>query len=447
MALRGLTVSPRGVLLLDGVRFRNIGMNYIGGVARIYTQPSTTVCTYAPSAERSADMAAMAAMGVKVVRVATFPYWPSHWASAVLGGKAWNVATSADRVAHYAEVDDVIAKAKAAGIGVILTFAFRMQTISDVCGETPRAWLNSGSNTRTFANTMIDEWVTRYKDESAVYGWEFSNEVNHRNDQPDPLGDYPVRNASYGTRTDYVAATSMFNGSEFASILSYFSARIQAIDPQRLIMSGNGPNSYYGPNAISFPIRNWITEMARDNPMNSRSMHFYGGIPYCSPDHRGFGSLLTAARYFAQENGQAFVLGEFGNQPFVGANITAVGTTVSVASTAPYSVVVGEVIEVRGADQVAYNGIYPIASLSADRKTFTYIASTAPGATATGDIAIQQRDRFSRQIEDVIYSGVDLALVWQFSDDPNVAHLESVNDPFNAWQIPLIASANARLAT
>jgi hypothetical protein len=446
MAVRGLTVSSRGVLLLDGARFRNIGMNYVGGVSRIYSQPSASAISYTPSQERADDMATLKAMGVKVIRVAAFPYWPAQWTVGYLGGKAWNAAVAADKAAYYAQVDDMVAKAKAAGIGIIFSMFFRFASVSDLVGEVPRQWLVAGSNTRAFAGQVIDEFVSRYATEEGVYGWEFSNELNHRNDQPDPLGSWPGLNSSYGTRTDYNAANTIFNGDEFSTVLAWFYARVRVNDTARLVMSGNGPNSFFGSYAISYPLATWIAEMARDNPMNSRSMHFYGGGPYCSKDWYGLSSFLTSARHFAQANGQAFVLGEFGNQPLTGCSFAASGAVVTVTSTIDSQLFAGETIEVRGLTPDAYNGIFPVASVSADRKTFTYVAASAPAASsASGTSAIQFRDRIARQMDDIVKANVDLAMIWEYTRDPGAPLMAGSGDPFNAWQAPLITAANARM--
>lgn len=442
----GLIVNASGNLTLGGQRFRNIGMNYVGGVQRLHYQPSPTAIEYTPSLERAGDMVALADMGVKVIRVNAFPYWPSQWTVGVLAGKAWNVATLSDRQSHYAQIDDVIAKAKAAGIGVILNLFFRFASVSDLAGETPRGWLSNG-NTRAFAGTLIDELTARYASESGVYGWEFSNELNHRNDQTDPLGAWPGKSTSYGTRSDYSAANTIFNGDELSTVLAWFYARVRQTDAQRLVMTGNGPNSFFGTGAISFPLSKWIAEMRRDNPMDNWSMHFYGGLPYCSTDFRGLSSLLTGARYWAQQEGKAFVVGEFGNQPATDVTLTAASSTITIARTISLNMVPGEMIEVRGASQPEYNGIFTVASVDSDQRSATYVAASAPSVSpATGGIAVQFRDRLARMLDDVIYSNCDLAMIWEYTRDPAAPILHGPSDPYTTWQIPLITAANATLA-
>ena len=79
MALQGLTVNAQGQLLRNGVRFRNIGLNYGGAIQRIYSQPSNTACAYTPSAEQDTYLDLCVAMKVKVIRVKATPYWPAQW--------------------------------------------------------------------------------------------------------------------------------------------------------------------------------------------------------------------------------------------------------------------------------------------------------------------------------------------------------------------------------
>jgi len=192
MPRRGLTVSSGGQLLRDGVRFRNIGLNYGGAITPIYSQPSPTACSYTTGVEQDAMLAVAVSMKVKVLRVKATPFWPSQWRYGVNGGIAGVAAIAADREAHYSKIDQFIAKCRALDIGIILTLFFRLPSVPDLAGQTVRAgWINSGL-TRTYVTAVTQEIVTRYLAEDAVLGYELSNEVNHYTDASDATrGSYP----------------------------------------------------------------------------------------------------------------------------------------------------------------------------------------------------------------------------------------------------------------
>lgn len=461
MALQGLTVSSDGTatLLKSGVRFRNIGCNYGGAIVRIAGQTSPTVCAFTPSSEQDAALDYLYGLGVRVIRVKAFPYWPAQWtcSGGVLNGVAWGSSVAADREAYYLKIDAFIAKCRARGIGVILNFFFRIATVPDIVGDTNRAWLSS-SSTRTFATAITQELVTRYLTEQAVYGWEFSNETNHYNDASDATkGAWPGASTSYGTPASYTAATTCFNGAEWSTVLTWWYGVVRAIDTQRIVLSGNGPNSYSQPGGIagiSTPLKEWHKEQVRDNPTNCGSIHFYGGIGYGSANYRGLESLLIGAKHWLRSNGRGLVLGEFGNQPRRIVSMSKSGSTVTITLDATQ----GDSLNCEAGDQVliayaggGWDGVYTLASVASDQRSATAIAPNAPAvafsSTYAGTAARASHiySRFARMLTDIINSNVDVAMVWGYDADPLFNTLESISDPNNAWMGHLIQAANARL--
>lgn len=454
MALQGLTVSTDGTatLLKSGQRFRNIGMNYGGAIVRIAGQTSATDVAYTPAAEQDAAIALFQSIGVKVIRVKLFPYWPANFTVGVNAGKAWNAATASDREAYYQRIDAFVAKCRAANIGIIFNFFFRIASVPDLVGETNRAWL-TGSNTRTFAATLTQEIVARYLAEQAVYGWEFSNEVNHYNDASDATkGTWPGANTTYGTAASYTAASTCFNGAEWASVVAWWYGVVKAIDSQRIVLSGNGPNSYSMPGGtagISTPQRAWHQEQVRDNPTNCGSIHFYGGLGYSSTNYRGLESLLIGAKHWLRNAGAALVLGEFGNQARKPSGLSKSGNTVTItldAASLKLHCEPGDTVTVAYAGG-GWDGNYTLDTVAADGMSATALAPAAPTAPYSGTSARLNplTSRFGRMLDDIINSNVDVALVWGYDADPFFNTLESISDPSNDWMLPLIASANSRL--
>lgn len=448
MALRGLTVNSQGQLLRDGAPFRNIGLNYGGAIVPIYTQPSTTNCAYTSSADQDAMLDVAVSMKVKILRVKVTPFWPAQWRYGVNGGVAGVAATAGDREAHYLKIDAFLAKCAARGIGVILNLFFRYLSPADLAGQTGRAgWLNAGA-TRTYVTSVTQEIVTRYLTNEAVYGYEWSNEVNHYNDASDATrGTYPSVNASYGSAASYSAANDLFVGAELAGVLSWWYGVVSAIDNQRIVLSGNGPNSYSQPGGtagIATPMIEWHREQVRDNPTNCASIHYYGNVVYGSNNFRGLDPVLTGVRHWQRTRGRGFVLSEFGNQPWTVTNIVGAGGVVTFTTAAQCPVEVGDPFQVGGT--TTFDGSYEVATVNAGRTTVT-VASNKTGSWSGSVKGLQfmSGDRVARMCTDIINSNTDVALFWMLDSDIGRPIWESVDYPGNDAQRAAILAANTAL--
>jgi hypothetical protein len=452
MALRGLTVAADGSLRYDGKRFRNIGLNYPSAIIRLYDQPSATACAYTPAAEQDAVLDQCVSVGAKVLRVKAFPLWPAQWRYGVNGGVAGVAATAGDREAHYVAIDNFLAKCEARGIGVILDFFFRIASVPDLAGQTIRAgWLTSGSATRTYAHAVTQELVTRYLTREGVLGYEFANEVNHYNDASDATrGGYPSPDVAYGTPASYSAVNDIFNGAEFATVLAWWYEVVRAIDPQRIVLTGNGPCSYSLPGGaagIPTPLNNFYWEQVRDNPTNCGSIHFYGNIACTSANFRGLSAVLSGAKKWQAAQGRGFVLGEFGNQPWSITGATAAGGVLSLTVAASCPIEPGDRFRIERTGTALDGQWYSVETINPAR---TQITAPCPVELSwTGSVKGFQflsPARLERMCADIIAAGVDVALMWMIDSDALRPALESVSDPGNAAQLRVIRDANARLA-
>lgn len=451
MSLRGLTVGADQTLRYDGQRFRNIGLNYGWAICQLYSASAPTVCPYTASADQDAMLDICASAKVKVIRVKAFPYWPSWWTAGVLNNKSAATATQADREAHYLKIDAFLSKCRARGIGVILNLFFRHATASDLCSQTIRAgWLTGGSATRVFVQSVTQEVVTRYLAEDAVFGYEWSNEVNHRNDASDATrGSWPVQNTSYGTLASYSAANDVLNGGDLASVVSWWYGIVRAIDPGRIVMTGNGPNSYSRPGGtagISTPLVPWHSEQVRDNPTNCGSIHWYGNIGYGSNGFRGLNAILTGARHWQKQQGRAFVLGEFGNQPWQITNISTSGGVATFTVAGLFPADVGDRIGVCGTGTAMDNQWFTVSTINAGRTLVTvpYSGSVSWSGSVNGVKSIDGT-KLARMCDDITKAGVDVALWWMIDSDPSRPTGESINDAGNEDLLSAIRSANAAL--
>ena len=451
MALRGLTVGADQTLRYDGQRFRNIGLNYGWAICRLYSASAPTVCPYTPDADQDAMLDVAVSMKVKVLRVKAFPYFPSWWTAGVLNGKTVAAATSGDREAHYLKIDSFLAKCRTRGIGVILNLFFRHATASDLCGQSIRAgWLIAGSTTRNFVQAVTQEVATRYLSEEAVFGYEWSNEVNHRNDASDASrGAWPVTNAAYGTLASYSAAADMLNGGDLASVVTWWAGVIAAIDPNRIVLTGNGPNSYSMPGGsagISSPMVEWHKEQVRDNPTNCGSIHWYGNIGYSSNGFKGLNAVLTGVRHWQKTAGRAFVLGEFGNQPWKMTNISTSGGVVTFTTDGSFPADVGDRIGVCGTGTALDGQWLTVATINAGRTSIT--APYGGSVTWSGSVnGLKPIDgvKMTRICDDIINSGTDVALWWMLDSDTARPVGESIDEAGNEELRAAILAANTRL--
>lgn len=450
MALRGFTVGTNGATLRDGVRFRNIGCNYRWGIARSYGQTNPTGFVATPAAERDAGLEYLASIGVKVVRVAAYPIYPNQWTAAVLNGKSWSTVTNADVDAYLsAYVDPFVAKCRSLGMTALLVAVPRLLTPSDLTGETGRALFTPGSNARGLVQRITERMVTRYLAEDAVGGYIGFNELNNYVNQTNMS--WAAVNTAYGTQASYPTATTTYNQQEMRDMLTWWHGIVTAIDSQRITLTGHGTCRYAKPGGageIPFPLADYYRELVLDNPTSAAQIHWYGNVPYCSPNDRGLDSFLAGCRHWPAIYGKPFVLGEWGDQPVHIGSITAAGgvATFTVSGTDALCCEPGDQVQIIDAGD--WNGIYTLATLSANRLTATAPISSAPGAPFSGTAsALYQAEKFQRDLDAIIDSGVDISLLWNYDTDPAYPRGMSC-DPYgpNAWQGPLIAAANARLA-
>lgn len=451
MALRGLTIGADQTLRYDGQRFRNIGLNYGWAICQVYSATAPTVCPYTPSADQDAMLDVAVSMKVKVIRVKAFPYWPSWWTAGVLAGKTVAAATATDREAHYLKIDAFLAKCRARGIGVILNLFFRHTTPADLCGQTNRAgWLTPGSATRNFVQAVTQEVVTRYLTEEAVFGYEWANEVNHRNDASDASrGSWPTVSASYGTQASYSAANDVFIGRELADVVAWWYGVVSAIDPNRIVLTGNGPNSYSLPGGsagISTPLKPWHDEQVRDNPTNCGSIHWYGNVGYGSPGFKGLNAILTGVRHWQKQAGRGFVLGEFGNQPWRITGVSTSGGVVTFNTDGLFPADVGDRIGVCGTGTELDGRWLTISTINAGRTVITapYSGAVSWSGSVNGLKPIDG-GKMTRLCDDIISSGVDVALWWMLDSDPSRPVGESIDEAGNEEIRAAILAANTRL--
>jgi hypothetical protein len=299
----GLYVED-GVLLKDGNPYRGIGMQYHDPFQRRLLNAKDT--TYREGFNE------LATYGVPFVRFMACGFFPDEM-------KLY----FEDRKAYFTIMDDIVATAERAGVGLIPGFFWWHPCVPDLVGEPVGAWGNPDSKTHAFMKTYTREMVTRYKDAPAIWAWEFGNEYNLAIDLPKDKEYLPWAVPERGTpakRTeqDHIAFDDL------VTALRVFGETVREYDPHsRLVLSGN---------AIPRPAaRHLHTEGAWkpdsreefvDNlnavdpaPLDGITIHVYPEARqdgYFGQDYTEFDELLRLAMDAAEKSRRILFVGEFG---------------------------------------------------------------------------------------------------------------------------------------
>ena len=287
----GLSVSVNGALLKDGKPYRAIGINYFDCFLRTLNDANDT--------SYEAGFATLAAKGIPFVRFCATGFWP----------KDMRVYLT-NRAEYFRRLDGVVQSARRRGIGMIPSLFWFDSTVPDIVGEPVDQWGNPRSKTQAFMRGYVREMVTRYRDNPAIWAWEFGNEYSLRACLPNAKDQRPPVFPELGTpatRTEHDDLTFTMLQQAFAA----FAAEIRKYDPDRLIVTGDSI-----PRASAWHQDHegtWTSDTPEEfgemlafvnpAPVSAISLHLYE-----DPDWRHLGQAMEVARKL---NKPLFV-GEFG---------------------------------------------------------------------------------------------------------------------------------------
>ncbi len=210
----------KGYLMKDGHRFAAVGANYYGLFGRILRDREEM------SSLRNLER--LAQKGVPFVRFRACGFWPKEWQ-----------LYQDDPNEYFRRLDLVVRAAEEHHIGLIPSLFWRIKTIPELLGEAPARLGESNSKSIAFLKRYTGEVVGRYKDSSAIWGWEFGNEAN--------LSVDVIRRANFATgqRSRQAGVSGIKTGSgprltsrELANAYIEFSRTVRKLDPIRIISSG-----------------------------------------------------------------------------------------------------------------------------------------------------------------------------------------------------------------
>src|SRR5262245_24078736 len=151
----GLTVNRQGTVLRHGRPYRGIGVNYFDAFIRVLRNPADV--SYRDGFSQ------LGANGIPFARIAAGGYTGQNLA-----------AYLTDKDSYFRRLDDVVASAEKAHVGLIASLFWSVGGVCDAVDEPPGNWGNPASATRQFMRRYTQEVVSRYAKSPAIWGWEFS---------------------------------------------------------------------------------------------------------------------------------------------------------------------------------------------------------------------------------------------------------------------------------
>jgi hypothetical protein len=173
---------------------------------------------------------------------------------------------------------------------------------------------------------------------------------------------------------------------------------------------------------------------------------WYGNVGYGSNGFRGLNAILTGVRHWQKQEGRAFVLGEFGNQPWKTTAISTSGGVATFTVDPALPVEVGDRISMCGTSTALDHQWLTVSTVNAARDTVT--AAYSGSVTWSGSVqGMRYIDgtKLTRMCDDIIKSGTDVALWWMLDSDAGRPVGESINDTGNDELRAAILAANTSL--
>jgi len=282
----GLTVNRQGTVLRHGRPYRGIGVNYFDAFLRVLRNPADV--SYRDGFSQLGEN------GIPFARIAAGGY----------SGQDWQ-AYLTDKDSYFRRLDDVVASAEKAHVGLIASLFWSVGGVCEAVNEPPGNWGDRASATRQFMRRYTQEVVSRYANSPAIWGWEFSCELSLPVDKRPGQG-IPGRNLS--------VATFQSGALEFAQV-------VRGIDPDRILLTGNSaprPDAYHNshPGFGSMDTREQFGQiLLRDNPgpFNPICIHTSPtAVPQRFADRKvSYQELIETSMQLAQSAGKAVYLEEF----------------------------------------------------------------------------------------------------------------------------------------
>lgn len=299
-----MTVDDQGVLLFRGEPYRGIGVNYFNAFQRRLLNPEDL--------SYREGFKVLAQYEIPFVRMMAGGFWPYEWE-----------LYRKDRERYFEWMDDVVRVASDVGIGIIPSLFWWYPCVPDLAGEPVKAWGNPDSATQAFMREYVEAMVTRYRDEQAIWAWEFGNEYNLSSDLPNAMDHLPWVRPDWGTPVSR-GEDDVLTGEALIAALKGFGEAVRRHDTVRPITSGHAilrSSSWHQRRELSWKRDSREQHVSETlelhpDPINMLSTHVYPEAlseRYFGRDGIGFQDLLGAAIEASSTSRKPLFVGEFGS--------------------------------------------------------------------------------------------------------------------------------------
>lgn len=309
-----LKISSEGMYMRNNKEYYGIGVNYFNAFYR--TLQNQTDKSYYEGLKYLSDNK------IPFIRFTSNGFWANEL-------KLYQT----NKTRYFVLLDEFVKTAERYKVGLIPSLFFCYFSVPDLVGEHVNQWGNPNSKTIAFMRTYTADVVSRYKESPAIWGWEFSNEINAYCDMLDQAGNYlPKVSVSQGTpasRTIEDAITTDI----IRVAMNEFAAVVRQYDTDRPIFSGNSMSSatmYH-----RYKYKNWNQDSSTDftalldlqNPQSigTLTIHTYPDqeFKYFSDSRDSLSQIIKEAMRSAKELKRPLFIGEFGSPKTLGETLEA----------------------------------------------------------------------------------------------------------------------------
>jgi len=289
-----------GTLMRGGEPYRGMGMNYAQCFWQLLKNPENRDFIEGFRILRED-------YDIPFIRFAASPYHPGDW-------KLY----AENPEEYFRRMDLIVGEAEKRGLGLIPSLFWWLPAVGDWCEEPLGEMGNPQSRTRTFYRTYAAEFVDRYKNSPAIWGWEIGNEFLLGADLP-KLNHLPRPKA--GSKQPRTAADK-FTRPMILDLYQELHQSIREIDPHRIIVTGdamlrNAAWHNHHRDEWGLDTREQSLEMfTADTPKNFSvaSIHLYPEEDgkYFKDEEVSLEELVQAVVQEARRHGRVVWCGEFG---------------------------------------------------------------------------------------------------------------------------------------
>lgn len=300
-----------GSFIRNGQVYRGMGINYFDAFIRVLRSAKTDGGPIDDSYRKG--FATLQSYDIPFIRFVCGGYYPADMA-----------LYQKDPKRYFQLLDQFVADAEKSKLGLIPSLFWFSYTVPAIVGEPRSAWGDPTSKTIAFMRRYVSDVVGRYKDSSAIWGWEFGNEFHLHADLAIDLKNTPgFFNPIFGMpakRTEFDKLTA----ENIRTAFREFALAVRKIDLARPIFTGDAMPRSSAHNLeksgswTKDSEGEWLGVLKKNNPdpIDTVSIHFYLPEPGKKSDYgitgRSMEERLQVCLRVSSEIGKPLWVGEFG---------------------------------------------------------------------------------------------------------------------------------------